>query len=550
MAERQGRGLRQRPVHDPPAPSALLICGKPDPSREPSVLIYQTLSAARCSTSWSGVARRTARDDFLREKRTSTRCRRRRRRLRPRRGLRRREQCDARCHRRRGAQASTSSVSSCRAPQRVVRLSSMPEPLSEDAVHLVPGKGAMPRSSSRRKTDGRPAELAPRRRRGPWNYHGRRRGALCSPTRSRSSAAFNTTTAVGEQFDRQNSSRAATIRCNAYTYGSGFIGDAAHSTGGASGQAATARCRTRRRWPTRCSRPAATSRGCCFERYGNGATTWRATTLSVDLNQIVGPTGALRAREVRPLAVASSLLSKFGIGEPPLADAPDNELRTLRRHSPTARTGPLASFLGRGLCGNAGKATAPMAPRTAARPSATPEIPGDPPRPRLTTRCASRRRGSFTPTKVWARRRQSRGWRHDDASLQPVHGGACWRALANAADRGGKKCRVDGGAPRNSILHTVAGDRDVQSVATALDVAARARRWPTRRTNGRRLFRRRRGAAAGVASPVGGDDDRQAVWDDMLQDLAEREAAEARTDVDEQWSAYLRRYRSRERSTP
>ena len=47
-------------------------------------------------------------------------------------------------------------------------------------------------------------------------------------------------------------------------------------------------------------------------------------------------------------------------------------------------------------------------------------------------------------------------------------------------------------------------------------------------------------AAAGVASPVGGDDDRQAVWDGMLQDLAEKEAAEARTDVDEQWSAYLR----------
>ena len=37
-----------------------------------------------------------------------------------------------------------------------------------------------------------------------------------------------------------------------------------------------------------------------------------------------------------------------------------------------------------------------------------------------------------------------------------------------------------------------------------------------------------------------GDDDRQAVWDDMLQDLAEKEAAEARTDVDEQWSAYLK----------
>ena len=56
---------------------------------------------------------------------------------------------------------------------------------------------------------------------------------------------------------------------------------------------------------------------------------------------------------------------------------------------------------------------------------------------------------------------------------------------------------------------------------------------------------------SGASVPVGGtvpvpgsvplstDDDRQAIWDDMLQDEAEREAAEARSDVDEQWSKYL-----------
>ena len=43
----------------------------------------------------------------------------------------------------------------------------------------------------------------------------------------------------------------------------------------------------------------------------------------------------------------------------------------------------------------------------------------------------------------------------------------------------------------------------------------------------------------GAAAPVGGDDDRQAVWDRMLQDFAEREAAAARTDVDVAWSRYL-----------
>ena len=46
-------------------------------------------------------------------------------------------------------------------------------------------------------------------------------------------------------------------------------------------------------------------------------------------------------------------------------------------------------------------------------------------------------------------------------------------------------------------------------------------------------------AAAKSAAPVGGDDSRQKVWDDMLQDLAETEAAAARTDVDRAWSQYL-----------
>ena len=41
------------------------------------------------------------------------------------------------------------------------------------------------------------------------------------------------------------------------------------------------------------------------------------------------------------------------------------------------------------------------------------------------------------------------------------------------------------------------------------------------------------------SAPLSSDDDRQAIWDDLLQDEAEREAAAARTDVDEQWSKYL-----------
>ena len=41
------------------------------------------------------------------------------------------------------------------------------------------------------------------------------------------------------------------------------------------------------------------------------------------------------------------------------------------------------------------------------------------------------------------------------------------------------------------------------------------------------------------SAPLSTDDDRQAIWDDMLQDEAEAEAAAARSDVDEQWSKYL-----------
>ena len=55
------------------------------------------------------------------------------------------------------------------------------------------------------------------------------------------------------------------------------------------------------------------------------------------------------------------------------------------------------------------------------------------------------------------------------------------------------------------------------------------------------------GAAASVggtvpvpgSAPLSTDDDRQAIWDDLLQDEAEAEAAAARSSVDEEWSRYL-----------
>ena len=41
------------------------------------------------------------------------------------------------------------------------------------------------------------------------------------------------------------------------------------------------------------------------------------------------------------------------------------------------------------------------------------------------------------------------------------------------------------------------------------------------------------------SAPLSTDDDRQAIWDDLLQDEAEAEAAAARSEVDEEWSKFL-----------
>ena len=66
---------------------------------------------------------------------------------------RRQEQCDARCHRQEVPGFDVERVEELPGSLKVVRLSSMPEPLAPDAVHLVPGKGGarrVPRADERR----------------------------------------------------------------------------------------------------------------------------------------------------------------------------------------------------------------------------------------------------------------------------------------------------------------------------------------------------------------------------------------------------------------
>ena len=213
---------------------------KPDPSREPSVLIYQT---ALCGALLDELERRHASDRLrmIFERKVED--------VDPLTGAVNGETFDlvAGCD---GVNSATRVAIAERCPGfdvervelpgslKVVRLSSMPAPLAPDAVHLVPGKGGLAAFLEPTK-DGACALLS-------WRPGGDADPGtitdadaarlLLADSFSMIGAAFNTT-AVGDQFVRQGASRAATIRCNAYTYGRvALLGDAAHSTGGASGQ--------------------------------------------------------------------------------------------------------------------------------------------------------------------------------------------------------------------------------------------------------------------------------------------------------------------------
>ena len=83
----------------------------------------------------------------------------------------------------------------------------------------------------------------------------------------------------------------------------------------------------------------------------------------------------------------------------------------------------------------------------------------------------------------------------------------------------------DGAGPGRRELH---GDAEDEWVGDFTDVVASAAPAPVGGT-----------VPVPGSAPLSTDDDRQAIWDDMLQDDAEREAAAARSDVDEQWSKYL-----------
>ena len=238
----------------------------------------------------------------------------------------------------------------------------------------------------------------------------------------------------------------------------------------------------------------------------------------------VGPKGALRRARFGLSAVASSLLSKFGIGEPPLQTLlttslePFAEIR--RRRDGTFGKFPSAADFAE----MREKATAPMAPRDGRKTVRYARNPWDPPVPEAYYEVRFSPPRSFTYEGLGSTAAKA------DAGVTTTH--RCSSLMeANALAQ-----RVLSRMPTLAIATFKVTSDSVRllDAAARAPVADAADEWVGDYSDVVA------NAAAGVASPVGGDDDRQAVWDGMLQDLAEREAAEARTDVDEQWSAYLK----------
>jgi kynurenine 3-monooxygenase len=204
---------------------------------------------------------------------------------------------------------------------KVVRLPRMPAALASDAVHLVPGAGGLaaflePTSTGccaliSWKSGGAAEQESP--------------GAITDPVAARAllASSFPTlrdqldTADAGAQFFRQRVSTASTVRCGSYHLGRAvLLGDAAHSTGGASGQGCNSALQD------------AAALATALERFGGDV---KAATAAYSRERVpeghalldlsVGPSrevGGLRRALFGLSSIADTLLSKVGLSEPPL----------------------------------------------------------------------------------------------------------------------------------------------------------------------------------------------------------------------------------------
>ena len=196
---------------------------------------------------------------------------------------------------------------------KVVRLPKMPAVLSTDAVHLVPGVGGL--AAFLEPTKGGVCALVS----GPslpGTTDAEEARELLASSFPTLADAFNTTDA-GRQFVGQRPSTASTVRCSTYHVGrSVLLGDAAHSTGGASGQGCNSALQD------------AITLSECLERF-RGEVSPALAAYSRErvpeghalLDLSVGPgkeAGGLKRLLFRLSSVTDSLLAKVGLSDPPL----------------------------------------------------------------------------------------------------------------------------------------------------------------------------------------------------------------------------------------
>ena len=218
----------------------------------------------------------------------------------------------------------------------------------------------------------------------------------------------------------------------------------------------------------------------------------------------VGPKGALRRARFGLSAVASSLLSKFGIGEPPLQTLlttslePFSDIR--RRRDGTFGKFPSAADFAE----MREKATAPMAPRDGRKTVRYLRNPWDPPE------AEEYYEVRFSPPRDFTYEGLASTAAKAEAGVTTTH--RCSSLFeANALAR-----RVLSRMPTLAIATFKVSSDSVR----LLDAAARAPvadatdEWVGDFTD---VVKNAAAAPVAGSAPVSTDDDRQAVWDDMLQ---------------------------------
>ena len=208
---------------------------------------------------------------------------------------------------------------------KVVRLDAMPSSLSADAVHAVPGIGGL--SAFLEPTNNGACALISWRSSVDNSEDKVDPASITDPEEARLLLASSlpliadslNNTAVGQQFVSQRPSQASTVRCSTYHFGKAvLLGDAAHSTGGASGQGCNSALQD------------SIALADCLEASG-GVGNVAAALQSYSQQRVpeghalldlsTGPSrnsGPLRRLVFGLSAARDTLLSKFGLSDPPL----------------------------------------------------------------------------------------------------------------------------------------------------------------------------------------------------------------------------------------